>query len=240
MALIVLTSALVGFLIGGVGIGGVLLIPALTYLAPLDPHSAAATALFCFVFSGALGTLLFRRSGNIDYAVALPICFGGVVCSFLGAVVATRINSSVLTSIVALVILGSGLASLIPRPPVATTAVRRPFWTLLLVGAACGFGSGLSGAGGPVFVVPALLLLRFGPLASVGSGQLFQLAAATSGSAANIATDSIEFEWAATVSVPMLASVVVGAYCAHRLPGQWLRSAAALLCIGVSLAMLLA
>ena len=49
----------VGALIGAVGIGGVLLIPALAAFAALPIHTARATALFTFAFTGILGIAMF-------------------------------------------------------------------------------------------------------------------------------------------------------------------------------------
>ena len=46
----------VGTLIGAVGVGGILLIPALTAFAGLPIHTAMATALFTFAFTGVAGT----------------------------------------------------------------------------------------------------------------------------------------------------------------------------------------
>ena len=47
-------SLVVGALIGAVGIGGILLIPGLVLLGRLPIHAASATALFTFLFTGAL------------------------------------------------------------------------------------------------------------------------------------------------------------------------------------------
>ena len=52
-----LIAAIVGILIGAIGIGGVLLVPTLTYLLGLGIHVAIATAMFTYVFSGAVGAI---------------------------------------------------------------------------------------------------------------------------------------------------------------------------------------
>ena len=54
---LLLTAFGVGTLIGAVGIGGILLIPALTAFAGLPIHAAMATALFTFAFTGITGTV---------------------------------------------------------------------------------------------------------------------------------------------------------------------------------------
>ena len=52
---------------------------------------------------------------------------------------------------------------------------------LVGVGAVSGFGSGLSGAGGPLFSVPIMVLAGFVPLAAVGTSQVLQIVAAAFG-----------------------------------------------------------
>ena len=48
------------------------------------------------------------------------------------------------------------------------------------------FLSGLSGAGGPLFSVPIMVILRYAPLAAVGTSQVLQIFAAASGSLGNL------------------------------------------------------
>ena len=64
---LLLAGGIVGFLIGAVGIGGVLLIPALVAVSGLTPHQSSATALFTFMFTGVLSSFLFQRKGSIDW-----------------------------------------------------------------------------------------------------------------------------------------------------------------------------
>jgi len=59
-------SLVVGMLIGAVGIGGILLIPALNILGGLTIQEAMATALATFIFTGVIGTFSFQRRGSID------------------------------------------------------------------------------------------------------------------------------------------------------------------------------
>ena len=85
-ALIAAAALVVGLFIGTVGVGGILLIPALTYLGGLTVHTAAATALFTFVFTGILGTVLFQRRGSIDWGLrgyprAESICCAWPCCA---------------------------------------------------------------------------------------------------------------------------------------------------------------
>ena len=69
---LMVVSLIVGLLIGAIGIGGILLIPAVNLLAGLTIHASMATALFTFIFTGILGTFLFHRRGSIDWSITIP------------------------------------------------------------------------------------------------------------------------------------------------------------------------
>lgn len=72
LLLLLIIAFAVGALIGAVGIGGILLIPALATFGGLDIHEAMATALFTFAFTGIAGTLFFQRKGSIDWRITVP------------------------------------------------------------------------------------------------------------------------------------------------------------------------
>ena len=97
-------AVLVGLLIGTVGIGGILLIPALKLLTPLSIQSSMATALFTFVFTGIVATVLFQRRGSIDWRITTPLCVGGAVFGFIGAWANSKLDAQALTLILALLI----------------------------------------------------------------------------------------------------------------------------------------
>lgn len=233
-------AIVVGFFIGSVGVGGVLLIPFLVLLGGLDIHSAAATALFTFLFTGLLGTWLFHRRGSIRWRLAAPVCVGATIAGYLGMAAASRIDPRPFTLLVAAIIMVAGLWVLRPAPE--RTASRDggspgDTATLLGVGAVSGFGSGLSGAGGPLFSVPIMVLLGFSPLAAVGVSQVLQIVAAVSGSAASVQDQRIDFGVAAWVTAFELAGVVMGTWLAHSVSGIALRRIAACLCIAVAVLM---
>ena len=234
-------ACVVGFFIGAVGVGGILLIPALVLLGGMDIHRATATALFSFLFTGCLGTWLFQRRGSNDWRMTVPVCAGAVVFSYLGAMLNALAEARTLTLIIAAIIICAGAYILLPVSPAAgrrdaKTAGQRLL--LLGVGAASGFGSGLSGAGGPLFSVPIMLLLGFMPLAAIGTSQVLQIIAAISGTAGNLKYGSIDFHAAAWITVFELAGVVAGTRAAHSVSVAALRRMAAGLCVVAGLFML--
>ena len=232
----------VGTFVGAVGIGGVLLIPALMIFSRLPVHEAAATALFSFFFTGLLGSWLFSRRGTIEWRVALPVCLGAFVFSLAGAAVGGQVSATILIWVIAIVLLGAGMYIL--RPVAYADAKsyaekKQPRRKALFgVGIAAGFGAGLSGAGGPVFSVPIMLALQFDPLIAVGTGQVVQIASSLSGSLGNLAYGTIQYGLAIPVTLAELAGVVAGVRIAHSVPARHWRRAAAGLCILSAVAMI--
>ena len=200
----------------------------------LTIHQAAATALASFLFTGILGTWLFQRRGSIVWRVTLPVCAGAALFGYLGASVAAAIDARLLSAVIAVVIAAAGLYILLPQPMARGfrdgTGWRQRL-LLLGVGAASGFGSGLSGAGGPLFSVPLMVLLRYLPLAAVGTSQVLQIVAAVSGSLGNLRFGFIDVRIVALVTVFELAGVVLGVRIAHAVSPLVLRRLAAALCV---------
>jgi len=228
-------AALVGALIGAVGVGGILLIPALNLLTPLSIQASMATALFTFVFTGLIGTWLFQRRGSIDWAVTTPLCVGGVLFGAIGAWVNTRLDATLLTLILALLIALAGLYTLSSGRGQTVELCRRltPRRRALLfaIGAATGFGSGLTGVGGPAMSVPLMVLFGFPALTSIGASQVIQILAAASGSAANLPLGLIDLRLAALLTVFEVGGVWVGVHVAHAIDARLLRRAVGVLCV---------
>ena len=200
----------------------------------LSIHQAAATSLFTFLFTGILGSFLYHKRGSIDWRISVPVCASAVVFGFCGAAVAAIIDPRPLATIIALVIIGAGLYVFVPRRSSAGTRDGRGWreQTLLAaVGAASGFGSGISGAGGPVFSVPLMVILRYAPLTAVATSQVLQIVAATSGSLENLRHGFIEFRIASLVTLFELAGVLVGVRLAHAASARALRRLAGVLCV---------
>jgi uncharacterized membrane protein YfcA len=238
-ALLAAVAVLVGFFIGSVGVGGVLLIPALALLGgvdgPMSIHHAAATALISFFFTGLLGSWLFYRRGSMDWRMALPVCAGSVLFSYLGALLAARVAPRPLTLLIAAIIVFAGVYVLLPsrRADHGYRDGRGAAQQGLLagVGAVAGLGSGLSGAGGALFSVPMMMALGFAPLAAIGTSQVLQIVVAASGTAGTVQQGFVDWRVAALVSAFQLGGVMLGTRAAHAVSGLVLRRLAGALCV---------
>ena len=239
-ALLLFSCVAVGLLIGTVGIGGVLLVPALMTFSRLSVHEAAATALFSFLFTGLVGGWEFRRRGTLDWRIAGPVCVSALLLGFAGAALGDRVPSAVLTWIIAGILASAGLYLLLRSVRADSGGQRRQdasLASLLGIGAVSGFGAGISGAGGPLFSVPLMLALHFDPLVAVGTGQVVQIASSLSGSLGHLSSGSIHYRLGLTITVAELVGTLLGVRLAHAARARQLRLLAAALCLASAVGM---
>lgn len=231
----------VGMLIGAVGVGGILLIPALNVFGRLAIHEAMATALFTFIFTGLVGTLLFHRRRSIEWRITVPVCLGAALFGFFGAWANSQINGRALSLVLSSIIIFAGVYSLSTHSAAGKAAFhRRPKLQQALlvgIGAVAGFGSGLTGVGGPALSVPIMMLFGFAPLATIGASQVIQILAAASGTVGNLQYGSIDFTLAAVVTLVELVGVQIGVRIVHSVNVQVLRGFVGALCILVGAAL---
>lgn len=197
-------------------------------------HQAAATSLFSFLFLGILSTWLFQRRGSIDWRITRPVCAAALAFGFLGAMAAGGMEPRPLAITIALIIVAAGAYVLLPVKAalrLRKSDGRGERLLLAAIGAISGFGSGLSGAGGPLFSVPIMVILRYAPLAAVATSQVLQIVAAISGSVENVRHDFIDWRVAAIITLFELGGAVVGVRLAHVASPLALRRLAGVLCV---------
>lgn len=232
-----LVALLVGTLIGCVGVGGILLIPALAFFSGLSTHMSMATALFSFIFTGVVGTWLYQRKGSIDWGITIPVCLGAVFFGYLGAMVASYTNAVHLNIALACIIIFAGIYTYRPYTGKGLLAMEGQSagkrMILFAIGATVGFGSGLTGVGGPVLSVPMMVILGFAPLTAIATSQVIQIVAAVSGTIGNLEYGGIDFVTGAWVTAVELVGVAIGAYIAHCSGAKRLRTIVAVVCIVV-------
>ncbi len=237
MVVLLAVSLAVGISIGAVGIGGILLIPALAVFGGLEVHTAMATALFTFFFTGVSGAVLFQKRGSIRWDLTVPVCIGAVAFGFLGAWANSRLDAPVLTVALAAIIVFAGAYTLRAhsqeRMPAMHDSPRAQLVLLTAIGAFVGFGSGLTGVGGPAISVPVMVMFGFAPLPTIGVSQVVQIVASLSGSAANLRYGTIDYGIAVPVTVAQLVGVPLGVRIVHAVSPKPLRRAMAFICIAV-------
>jgi uncharacterized protein len=218
-ALIALPLALLsGLLIGCVGIGGVLLVPALS-LGGIAVHDAIAASMFSFLFSGGIATWLYAREGSIEWIPAAWLSVGSVPGALAGAILANAIRGDLLLVLIGLAVAFSGIRSLAGQRQADTADTREMSGaTLGFIGLAIGFGSALTGTGGPVLLVPLLIWLRMPVLTAVGLSQAIQVPIATLATIGNAAYGHLDLKLGTLLSIGVVSGAGIGALIAHALP----------------------
>lgn len=236
--LIVLGIA-VGALIGGMGIGGVLLVPALHYAGGIAVHAAVSSCMIAYLFGGAVGAVEFARRGSIRWSMAGALGAGAMPGAFLGAATLSVTPAAAIEMVIAALALMSGLQALRERG--ASGVSYRPIGNLALfaIGALTGYGSALSGTGGPLLLVPILLWLGTPVLTAVGLSQVIQLPIALLATAGNLRFGQVDFALGGALAVLLMIGVTLGARVAHAIATATLKRVVALMLIGVGTSMVL-
>ncbi len=223
-------ALVVGIFIGMVGVGGVLLPPGLVALSDLTANEATATSTWAFVCTGLVGTLVYAWRGVVPWGMLTRLTIGVVPAAFAGALVNAALpGSAVLLGLAALTLfVGVHQLRSVGRPgaPVELGAV-----TLIGLGALVGFGSALTGTGGPVLLVPVLLALGVAPLKAVAVSQAVQLPVVVSGSVGYFQTGLVDLRLGTTLGGFAALGVVAGAIMATRIHAEGLRRIVSLACI---------
>ncbi len=236
LTILIPIGALVGLLIGMMGVGGVLLVPSLAYLGGVPVHTAIAACMASYTISGIVGAMVYARRGSIRWDMALWVCGGAVPGAYLGAIFAVALPPAALELIIAVLIVFAGIDSLREKDlrnadPVQLSAVK-----LLGVGAITGIGSAMSGTGGPLLLVPLLLWMNVPVLTAIGLSQVIQVPVAVMATASNAYHSQVNFMLAGAIAALMVTGVIVGARLAHRLPTTVLKRTISLVLIVVGAA----
>lgn len=229
-----------GFLIGGVGIGGVILVPALTYLVGIDIRIAIATALMSFIATGVIGTVQYQKHGSIEWPAACVLAAAAVPAIILGSLMVSIISPLLLTSLIGAFAAFSGLQAIVCQgfdqaPVPASPSPRR----LAMIGAVTGFFSTLSGTGGPLLLVPILIWQRQRPLSAIGLSQVIQLPISIVATLTNLSMSAVDLRLGALLALTLSAGCWAGASLAHSLDTRILRLGASYLLIAFGVALII-
>lgn len=230
-------ALLVGVLIGCVGIGGVLLVPGLIYVLGMDVQIAIATCMFSYLFSGAAGALAYARRGSIRWSMALWLCVGAMPGAYLGAATVSIMPARWLQATIAVLVLFSGVYALVRRVPERSAADPTGAVRLAVVGGVTGFGSALSGTGGPLVLIPILAWMNLPLLTAVGLSQVIQLPIAALASVGNFQLGEVDIGLGLVMAALLVLGVLGGARAAHRVPAVLLKRFVAGVLIAVGVAM---
>lgn len=236
VTLIVGLGLLAGLLIGAVGIGGVIIVPALVYVGGYPIHAAIAGAMASYILTGVIGTLFYARAKSIQWDMVGWLWAGATPAALAGALAANMAPPIVLELLIGALTLFSGLNTLRSGAIGEKSEGRRISNPVLGgIGVVTGFLSALSGTGGPLILVPILLYLELPVLTAVGLSQVIQLPIAVLATAGNIGYGTLDWVLGCLLGLGLAFGTWGGATFAHAVPRPALRRIVCLVLIVVGL-----
>ena len=232
-ARLALIGAAGGLLSGLFGVGGgILMVPLLVNFGRMDQRRASATSLAAIVPAAIAGGANYAANGEVDWLAALCVAVGGVIGSYLGAMLLKRIPLGVLRwAFIALLVVVAVRFALVP-PLRGGSGIEFEWWmpiALAAVGLLIGIASGLFGIGGGVIAVPALVaLFGAGDLVAKGTSLLIMLPTSVSGTLANLRERNVDLRAGLIVGVAATICTFPGVALAFLVPPEvsgWLFAA---------------
>ena len=177
---LIIIAILIGTLIGAIGIGGVLLAPFLHYFQGIDLHLATAASSWSFLFTGIMGSFAYWRKGGINWHAIAWLSLGLIPGAWQGAKLNLQLSSNSLTIFIAGLILASAIYTILSPSSSERDIKQLQPYLLILIGLFTGFASALSGTGGPVILVPILLIFNVQAIPAIAASQVAQIPIALS------------------------------------------------------------
>jgi len=221
---IIVIGLLAGFLIGSVGIGGVIVVPALAYLIDLDIRYAIAAALMGFVFTGIVGTVQYARKGSIAWGPAKVLVAAAAPAALLGSLMIQSVSPLLLKCLIGVLAALSGLQAIFGSSILEGASARAlSSRQLATAGAFTSFVSTLSGTGGPLLLVPILMWQQQPLLGAIGLSQVIQLPISVVATLTNFTMGTLDLYLGGALAIGLSGGCWLGASAAHHLPGKVLK-----------------
>jgi len=235
----------VGVLIGITGMGGILIPPVMILLLGMDTHLAMGTSMASFLPPCILAVWSHCRRGNIHMREAMPLSAAGVICVFPGTELKAYSSGDALNLLLAaLIIVVGGIAfrpasvSGEPRGERRSGWISRPGVRLALLGGSVGVISGMTGAGGSVLTIPAMIALGYQPLAAIAAGMAYVTLVCAAGTVGNVLHNSVDFPLAGLCAAGQVLGVWAGLAAVRFLQTGFLKKMVAWVCMLTGLGIL--
>ena len=180
LCIIAVANALVGWSIGICGIAGFLLPMLYTAALGYSVELALAASFLAFLVSGIIGSVNYYKAGNLAVRECLKLSAGSIIGAYFGVILQGLITQSTAKTILYLVVLISGISIMyrlwqehyrvnnVAEQADSASGIVANTWFLLALGCVTGAICSLSGAGGPILVMPLLVMLGISPRVAVG------------------------------------------------------------------------
>ena len=221
---LILGSGAVGFSMLGQG-GGVLYTP-IQVLFGVDFHTAVFQSLWFTILTALPATILFRKSNQVDWAMAGVLESGSFAGAFLSGYFANRLPAHLLTFVLATLVFAAGVSMLLklgPRKPAGKRSrlewerelggerYRVHLGKALPLSCLIGITSGMTGAAGGFLKIPMLVRMFGVPInIAFGTSALMVSITAAGGLLGHLATSQAVWQEPYLLSAFVLVGSQIG------------------------------
>lgn len=207
---------LAGGLIGATGIGGVLLVPALTQLEAMSLADAVAASSLAFAFPAVAGLWWLRKGPQVGAKRIWALIAAAVPGAALGGLLVHHVDPRWLLAVLAALAISSGIKGLLPAKNQGSEHSRLAILPMAGIGLLVGFVSALTGTGGPVVLIPLLMFWRQPFPLTIASAQAIQLPVAMSATAAHSLSGPQNLTLACSLGLILLIGSLAGQHISRR------------------------
>ena len=248
-SIVLVSNLIIGVLLGMSGISGFLLPLIYVGFLAMPVHDSLALSFLSFAVSGLIGAYSYWKSKNMDLKLAFYLSIGSLPGAFFGVQINVLISDFLAKLLLYLFILLAGLSilfkknkedSLSPMNNSQSTILDKHFAVILLgfiTAAICS----LTGAGGPILLVPLLASLGVNIRVAVGVSLLNSVVIAIPSIFGYLAYSNME-NFTMLITASLLGTVIgilIGAHFANKVPIHHLKIFIAIITILSSLYMLI-
>ena len=259
VAAAVCMGVLAGFLaaLAGVG-GGFLYVPILVLVFGLDPQDAVGTSLTVIIFTTLAASVSYLRQKRVFFRSAACLIVPSVMFAIAGAYLTSFISGVIVALLFSLVVGVLAVKLLFQEFPFvraiewgpsfeetccdcfSCTAKNRLYYVHYAVwGALAGLASGLTGIGGGIFNVPAMVTAGMPVHFTVATSSVVVLATSGAGAGIHATLGHIQPAYALSLSIGAVIGAYAGAQTAPKAPEQLLRKGIGILLAIVAITMLI-
>lgn len=243
-------NALIGGCIGICGIAGFLLPMLYTGALGYSVDQALAYSFLAFLVSGCIGSAQYHKQGNLDVSMSVKLGTGSAVGAVAGVFLQSMIGQNTAKTLLYLVVLFSGLSILYRMQKEKKAGgtekknarnLTEHLFFLLFLGVTTGAVCSLSGAGGPVLVMPLLVACGVSARTAVGVALFDSVFIAVPACVGYLTRIELKSAVCMLVWIALThgVGVWVGSRMAGKVPAQGLKRFIAIFSVGIAVYMLL-
>lgn len=247
-----------GFLAALAGLGGgFLYVPILILVFGLAPQDAVGTSLVVIIFTTLAASASYLRQKRVFFRSAACLLAPSIVVAIAGAYLTAFISGAIVGLLFSLVVGMLAIKLLFPKFPLVRALERGPsceetccdsysrrvktrifYFHYTVWGACAGLASGLTGIGGGVFNVPALVTTGMPVHFAVATSSLVVLGTSWAGALTHATLGHVELAYALSLSAGAVIGAYAGAHTSPRAPEHLLRTGIGILLAAVAVMML--